>query len=109
MEDHEIRRKIIREWMALPKDKRQTEEQVAAFAKRRYSKTSSIGVGPTRIRNFGATFGEAARQWGVAKGTISKAIKTGKPSATRREDGSWSIDKAELARYLDAPLGNGRR
>lgn len=55
------------------------------------------------------TFGEAARQWGVAKGTISKAIKTGKPSATRREDGSWSIDKAELARYLDAPLENGRR
>ena len=34
MEDHEIRRKIIREWMALPKDKRQTEEQVAAFAKK---------------------------------------------------------------------------
>jgi len=34
MEDHEIRRKIIREWMALPKDKRQTEEQAAAFAKK---------------------------------------------------------------------------
>ena len=34
MEDREIRRKIIREWMALPKDKRQTEEQVAAFAKK---------------------------------------------------------------------------
>jgi hypothetical protein len=33
MEDHERRRKIIREWMALPKDKRQTEDQVAAFAK----------------------------------------------------------------------------
>jgi hypothetical protein len=33
MDDHETRRKIIREWMALPKDKRQTEEQVAAFAK----------------------------------------------------------------------------
>ena len=32
--DHETRRKIIREWMALPKDKRQTEEQVAAFAKK---------------------------------------------------------------------------
>jgi hypothetical protein len=42
----------------------------------------------------------------VAKGTISKAIKTGKLSATRREDGSWSIDNAELARYLDA---NGHR
>ena len=34
MEDHETRRKIIREWMALPKDKRQTEEQVVAFAKK---------------------------------------------------------------------------
>ena len=33
MEDHETRRKLIREWMALPKDQRQTEEQVAAFAK----------------------------------------------------------------------------
>jgi excisionase family DNA binding protein len=52
------------------------------------------------------TLGEAARQIGVAKGTISKAIKTGKLSATRKEDGSWSIDNAELARYLDA---NGHR
>jgi hypothetical protein len=34
MEDHETRRKIIREWMALPKDKRHTEEQVVAFAKK---------------------------------------------------------------------------
>jgi len=34
MEDHETRRKIIREWMALPKDKRQTEEQVTAFAEK---------------------------------------------------------------------------
>jgi hypothetical protein len=34
MKEHETRRKIIREWMGLPKDKRQTEEQVAAFAKR---------------------------------------------------------------------------
>jgi len=33
MKDHETRRKVIREWMALPKDKRQTEEQAAAFAK----------------------------------------------------------------------------
>jgi hypothetical protein len=33
MEEHETRRKIIREWMKLPKDKRRTEEHVAAFAK----------------------------------------------------------------------------
>jgi hypothetical protein len=34
MEDHDTRRKIIREWMALPRDKRQTEEQAAVFAKK---------------------------------------------------------------------------
>jgi hypothetical protein len=34
MEDHETRRKIIRQWMALPNDKRQTADQAAAFAKR---------------------------------------------------------------------------
>jgi hypothetical protein len=32
MDDHETRRKVIREWMALPKEKRQTEEQATAFA-----------------------------------------------------------------------------
>ena len=54
------------------------------------------------VRNMAFTLGEAARQCGVAKGTISKAIKTGKLSATRREDHSWAIDNAELARYLEA-------
>jgi hypothetical protein len=34
MEDHETRRKIIRQWMALPKYKRQTAEHAAAFAER---------------------------------------------------------------------------
>jgi hypothetical protein len=34
MEDHETRRNIIRPWMALPKDKRQTPEQAAALAKK---------------------------------------------------------------------------
>ena len=52
------------------------------------------------------TLGEAAKHLGVSKPTLSKAIKTGKLSATRREDGTWSIDNAELARYLDA---NGHR
>jgi hypothetical protein len=32
--EHAMRRKIIREWMALPKDKRQTEEQARPFAKK---------------------------------------------------------------------------
>ena len=30
--EHETRRKIIREWMSLPKDKRETEEHAIAFA-----------------------------------------------------------------------------
>lgn len=30
--EHDARRTIIREWMSLPRDKRQTKEQVAAFA-----------------------------------------------------------------------------
>jgi hypothetical protein len=34
MKDPQMRRKIIREWMALAKDKRHTEEQVVAFAKK---------------------------------------------------------------------------
>jgi hypothetical protein len=33
MENHEMRRKVIRQWMSLPKDKRQTAEQAADFAK----------------------------------------------------------------------------
>jgi hypothetical protein len=52
------------------------------------------------------TLGQAARHCRVSKGTISKAISSGKLSATRREDGSWAIDGAELARYVEA---NGHR
>jgi excisionase family DNA binding protein len=48
------------------------------------------------------SLGAAARQLGVSKGTISKAIATGKLSATRREDNSWAIENAELARYVEA-------
>jgi RNase P protein component len=33
-EDHKMRRKIIREWMALSADKRKTEEQAVVFAKK---------------------------------------------------------------------------
>ena len=32
--EHEARRKIIREWMSLPKDKRQSEEQAKPLAKK---------------------------------------------------------------------------
>jgi hypothetical protein len=30
--EHDVRRKVIREWMSLARDKRRTQEQAAAFA-----------------------------------------------------------------------------
>jgi hypothetical protein len=45
------------------------------------------------------SMGAAARQLGVSKSVLSKAIATGKLSASRNEDGSYAIDPAELARW----------
>lgn len=47
--------------------------------------------------------GEAAKATGVSKSTLSRAIKSGRISAIRREDGSYSIDPAELHRVY-API-----
>lgn len=44
------------------------------------------------------TLGEAAKAVGKSKATISKAIKSGKISAVRQDDGSFSIDPSELHR-----------
>lgn len=44
---------------------------------------------------------QAAKLTGKSKSTINRAIKTGKLSAARHEDGSYSIDPAELARAFD--------
>jgi len=41
--EHEARRKIIREWMSVPKDKRQTEEQAKPFAKKAMERVPSSG------------------------------------------------------------------
>jgi hypothetical protein len=40
--ENELRRKVIREWMALPRDKRQSQEQAATFATR-VVQASTIG------------------------------------------------------------------
>jgi hypothetical protein len=40
--EHQERRKIIREWMSLPKDKRQTEEQAGAFARKAMQRIPSV-------------------------------------------------------------------
>ena len=36
--EHDVRRTIIREWMSLPQDKRQTEQQAMDFAARAMEK-----------------------------------------------------------------------
>ena len=47
------------------------------------------------------TLGEAARLCGVPKSTISRAIKSGRLSAGRMDDGSYSIDPSELSRVYE--------
>ena len=44
------------------------------------------------------TLGEAAKETGLAKSAISRAIKSGRLSAVRHENGSFAIDPAELFR-----------
>lgn len=47
---------------------------------------------------------------GKSESTINRAIKTGKLSATRHDDGTYSIDPSELARAFDAgPLEGTKR
>jgi hypothetical protein len=50
--EHEMRRKIIREWMALPTDKRQTEEQVRPFAKKAMERIPSTGDPYRRVMSW---------------------------------------------------------
>ena len=47
------------------------------------------------------TLGNAAKQLGISKPTISKAIAKGHLSAARRDDGSFAIDPSELVRWWD--------
>jgi hypothetical protein len=44
------------------------------------------------------TLGQAARLTGHGKSTLTRAIKAGRLSASRRDDGSYEIDPAELSR-----------
>ena len=55
------------------------------------------------------TLGQAARAVGRSKTTLNRAIKSGKLSAARGEDGSYTIDPAELHRvYPVTGSGNGQ-
>ena len=58
-------------------------------------------------RPMAYTLGTAAQATGAAKSTIFRAIKSGRISATRDEQGQWQIEPAELFRVFtpvsDAP------
>lgn len=47
------------------------------------------------------TLGQAAKLAGVGKTTVTRAIRSGRLSAERRDDGSYRIDPAELSRVYD--------
>jgi hypothetical protein len=44
------------------------------------------------------TLGEAAKATGISKASISRAVSSGRISATKKEDGSFSIEPVELHR-----------
>lgn len=52
------------------------------------------------------TLGEAAKAAGFSKPTLSRAIKNGKLTAKKLEDGSYQINPSELERWKEA---NGHR
>ena len=54
------------------------------------------------------TLTAAAKEASVSKGTISKAIKSGRLSGDRQEDGSFQIDASELFRVFPRKLEETR-
>ena len=54
------------------------------------------------------TLGQAAKETGLSKTAISRAIKNGKLSATRGEQGEYQIDPAELFRVYPVTGGVDR-
>lgn len=52
------------------------------------------------------TLGEAAKATGKSKPTIQRAIKSGKISASKKDDGTYDIDPAELHRVYPMKQGD---
>lgn len=53
------------------------------------------------------SIGQAATATGKSKSTISRAIKSGRISATRSDSGTYLIEPSELHRVFPAVAGNG--
>ncbi|WP_248633984.1 DNA-binding protein [Novosphingobium nitrogenifigens] len=52
----------------------------------------------TGHKQMAYTLGEAAKATGISKASISRAINSGRISATKKDDGSFSIEPVELHR-----------
>jgi hypothetical protein len=59
--DHDARRTIIREWMALPKDKRRSKEQALSFAAKATERDALKGPGDSSARMMGWLLPRTAR------------------------------------------------
>lgn len=55
------------------------------------------------------TLGDAAKATGKSKATISKAIKSGRISATKDETGTFQIDPAELHRVYPPTVSSEQK
>ena len=65
--------------------------------------TVANGAHETTVNPMFLTLGEAAKQSGFSKATLSRAIRDGKLSAQRSpETNSFKIDPSELHRYTEA-------
>lgn len=53
------------------------------------------------------TMGQAAKETGTSKATISRAIAAGRLSAIRNDKGGWDIQPAELFRVFPRNPGTG--
>jgi hypothetical protein len=47
---------------------------------------------------------QVKKEWGVSRPTIMKAIKDGKLSGEKDENGYWAFDPAEVVRWRGEPL-----
>jgi hypothetical protein len=63
-------------------------------------------INETGLIRMKYSMGEAAKATGKSKATIHRAIKSGKISAHKKEDGSYEIDPSELHRVFEAVSQN---
>ena len=93
MEDHEIRLKNHSRMDALLQDKRQTEEQVAAFAKKAVQQNEFHRSRAIRIRNFGATLSRRSRD-GCCRARRNSGVRHNVQCCAEEEVGlhsTWSV------------------